>query len=135
MNMVRNMAVASLASILLAFAPTANAQSPGDLETMQTFLNIMHSYFGIIEATYEVSSNAEKAAIMQLQKIQEIYENRGEKIRAVDVFRDILKQTKNPTIRNAIYMLMGDNLKEAGRTDEAIELLRQGLQENIAAAR
>jgi len=120
---------------MLAFAPPANAQSADDLRTMQTFLDIMDSYFGIIESSYAISSDAEKSAIFQLQKIQEVYEDRGEKARSIDVFQDVLKRTKNPTIRNAIYMLMSDTLKETGRTDEAIRLLQQGLNENIAAAR
>ena len=134
MSMYKHIALGTLASLLLAFAPAANAQTADDLRTMQTFLDIMDSYFGIIESTYEISSSAEKAAIFQLQKIQEVYEERGEKARSIDVFRDVLKRTKNSTIRNAIYMLMSDTLKDAGRSDEAIELLRQGLSENIAAA-
>ncbi len=134
MNMFRNLTISGIACLLLAFAPAAGAQSPGELRTMQTFLEIMSSYFEIIESSYEISSHAEKAAIFQLQKVQEVYEQRGEKARAVEVFRDVLKQTKNPTIRNAVYMLISDNLKESGRTDEAIEMLRQGLRENIAAA-
>lgn len=134
MNMFRNLTISAIACLVLVFAPTAGAQSPDELRTMQTFLEIMSSYFEIIESSYEISSNAEKAAIFQLQKVQEVYEQRGEKARAVEVFRDVLKQTKNPTIRNAVYMLISDNLKDSGRTDEAIEMLRQGLRENIAAA-
>ena len=134
MSTYKHLALGTMASLLLAFAPAVNAQTGDDLRTMQTFLDIMDSYFGIIESTYEISSNAEKAAIFQLQKIQEVYEDRGEKARSIDVFRDVLKKTKNSTIRNAIFMIMSDTLKESGRSDEAIELLRQGLRENIAAA-
>lgn len=101
---------------------------------MQTFLDIMTSYFDIIEATHTVSSNEEKAAIMQMQKIQEIYEQRGEKVRSVAVLQGVLQDSRNPTIRNAAYMMMGDTLKDAGRTDEALDLLQQGLRENINAA-
>jgi len=134
MNMYRNLKIGAIASLMLVFAPTAGAQTPDQLRTMQTFLEIMSSYFEIIESSYEINSDAEKAAIFQLQKVQEVYEERGEKARAVEVFQDVLKQTKNPTIRNAVYMLISDNLKEAGRTDDAIEMLRQGLRENISAA-
>lgn len=134
MNMYKQIAMGVLASAVLAFSPSANAQSADDLRTMQTFLDIMDSYFGIIESTYEISSDVEKSAIFQLQKIQEVYEERGEKARSIDVFREVLQQTDNPTIRNAVYMLISDTLKETGRTDEAIKILRQGLSENIAAA-
>ena len=134
MNMYKHIAIGTLATFMLALAPAANAQSADYLRTMQTFLDIMDSYFGIIESTYEISSDVEKSAIFQLQKIQEVYEERGEKARSIDVFRDVLNKTDNPTIRNAVYMLISDTLKETGRTDEAIQILQQGLSENIAAA-
>ena len=121
-------------ALSLMLALPVQAQTPQELQTMQTFLDIMTSYFDIIEATHDVSSSEEKAAIMQMQKIQEIYEQRGEKVRSVEVLQGVLKDSRNPTIRNAAYMMMGDTLKDAGRTDEALALLQQGLQENINAA-
>ena len=101
---------------------------------MEQFLGIMESYFGIIDSTHEISSDAEKSAIFQMQKIQEVYEERGEKARAIDVFRQVLKDSNNPTIRNAAYMMLGDALKETGRADEAVQLLSEGLRENIKNA-
>jgi len=101
---------------------------------MQTFLSIMSDYFGVIEATYSIASDPEKAAILQMQKIQEVYEDRGEKARSADVLEQVLKDSDNAAIRNAAYMLLGDTLKESGRSDEALELLRRGLDENIEAA-
>ena len=101
---------------------------------MQTFLAIMTDYFEIIESTHDISADPEKAAIMQMQKIQEVYEERGEKARSVAVMQEVLDTSKNPTIRNAAYIMMGDTLKETGRADEALEYLRRGLEENISAA-
>ncbi len=134
MSTFKTLAISITATLLLATAPGARAQSPEDLQLMQTFLNIMTDYFEIIESTYEISSDPEKAAILQMQKIQEVYEERGEKARSADVLKDVLEQSSNATIRNAAYMLLGDTLKETGRADEALELLRQGLNENIEAA-
>ena len=130
----RTITISITAAVLLAVAPGARAQSQDDLELMQTFLNIMTDYFEIIESTYDVSSNPEKAAIMQMQKIQEVYEERGEKARSVDVLKKVLDDSDNVTIRNAAYMLLGDTLKESGRADEALQYLRRGLDENIKAA-
>lgn len=132
MTTCKRLMLAVGASLLLALP--AQAQTPQELQTMQTFLDIMTSYFEIIESTHDVSSNEEKAAIMQMQKIQEIYEQRGEKVRSVDVLKGILRDSRNPAIRNAAYMMMGDTLKDAGRTDEALELLQQGLRENVQTA-
>lgn len=134
MRTFRKITISVTAAMLFVVAPGAQAQDQGDLELMQTFLSIMTDYFGIIESTYDVSSNPEKAAIMQMQKIQEVYEQRGEKARSTEVLKQVLNDSDNVTIRNAAYMLLGDTLKETGRADEAIELLRQGLDENIKAA-
>lgn len=135
MRTFRTLTISITAAILLVAAPGARAQSHGDLELMQTFLNIMTDYFEIIESTYEISSNPEKAAILQMQKIQEVYEERGEKVRSAEVLKEVLADSDNITIRNAAYMLLGDTLKDSGRADEALELLRRGLNENIEAAK
>jgi len=128
-----NALAAILAAGLLAASPAATAQSADDLEMMQTFLDIMTDYRGLIEATHDISSDPEKAAILQMQKIKEAFEERGEKARAADMLRQVLENSRNPSIRNAAYILLGDILKETGRTDEAVELLRRGLAENIEA--
>lgn len=135
MQTFRTFTISIIAIALLAIAPGARAQSQDDLELMQTFLSIMTDYFGIIESTYEIASDPEKAAILQMSKIQEVYEQRGEKVRSADVLKQVLEDSNNTTIRNAAYMLLGDTLKDAGRADEALELLRRGLNENIEAAK
>lgn len=134
MRTVKTVIVSITATLLLAVAPVSHAQSQDDLALMQTFLNIMTDYLHIIDATHGIVSDSERAAIMQMQKIQEAYEERGEKARVADVLRDVLKNSRNPAIRNAAYIKLGDILKETGRTDEAIALLREGLNENISAS-
>jgi predicted negative regulator of RcsB-dependent stress response len=134
MRTFKTIAISVTAVALFAVAPGAKAQEMEDLELMQTFLAIMTDYFKIIESTHAVASDPEKAAIMQMQKIQEVYEQRGEKARSTDVLKQVLEDSDNPTIRNAAYIMLGDTLKDTGRADEALQLLRQGLAENIAAA-
>jgi len=135
MHTFKMLTVSIIAAVVLIAAPAAHAQSQDDLRLMQTFLAIVGDYYEVIESTYDISSNPEKAAILQMQKIQEVYEDRGEKARSADVLKQVLKETNNATIRNAAYVLLGDTLKEAGRSDEALELLRQGLEENIKSAK
>jgi len=134
MRTVKTVFVSITATLLLAVAPVSHAQSQDDLALMQTFLNIMTDYLNIIESTHAIVSDSERAAIMQMQKIQEAYEERGEKARVAEVLRDVLKDSRNTAIRNAAYVKLGDILKESGRTDEAIALLREGLSENINAS-
>jgi len=132
MKTIRTTLVGATVSLLLALPLVASAQAPQDLARMQQLLNIMENYFSIIESTYEVNADSERAAILQMQKIQEVYEQRGEKARAADVFRRVLEDSENRTIRNAAYMFLGDLLKETGNADQAIELLQRGLDENIS---
>ena len=134
MKSLKHMLIGAIACTVVAYAPLGQAQDLDELATMQTFLEIMDSYFGIIESTWEVSTSAEKAAIMQMQKIREIHEDRGEKAKAAGMLREVLETSRNQTIRNAAYMLLGDTLKETGRSDEALEVLSRGLRENIKAA-
>lgn len=134
MNSFRTMVIGVTAAMFLVTAPPARAQSADDLALMQTFLQIMTDYFEIIESTHDIAMDAEKSAILQMTKIQEVYEERGEKARSADVLKDVLAKSDNQAIRNAAYMLLGDTLKETGRADEALELLRKGLDENIEAA-
>jgi len=134
MYSVKTFAISITAAMLLVAAPQARAQSPDDLALMQTFLEIMTDYYEIIEATHEIAANSEKSAILQMSKIQEVYEERGEKARSTDVLKKVLADSNNQAIRNAAYMMLGDTLKETGRADEALELLQKGLDENIRAA-
>jgi len=131
MKMIRKTAAGAVVALVLALPLAAVAQSPDDLARMEQFLGIMQDYFAIIESTHGVSSDSEKAAIVQMQKIQEVYEQRGEKARAAAVFERVLEESSNPTIRNAAYMFLGDLLKETGNADQALEILQQGLDENI----
>ena len=134
MHLFKTATIAVTATVMLMAAPGARAQSQNDLELMQTFLSIMTDYLGIIETTYDIASEPEKAAILQMQKIQEVYEERGEKALSADVLKKVLEDSNNPTIRNAAYMILGDTLKETGRADEALEFLQRGLDENIRRA-
>ncbi|NER80242.1 MAG: hypothetical protein F6K42_11805 [Leptolyngbya sp. SIO1D8] len=123
-----------IAAASLAFAPGVRAQELSDIELMQSFLDLMTQYYDLIESTHDIAGDAEKAAIMQMQKIQEVYEERGDKARSVDVLEKVLEDSRNPTIRNAAYLMLSETLKESGRASEALELLQRGLDENIKSA-
>ncbi len=122
------------ALLVVAVSGNAKAQELDDLALMQSFLDLMSQYFAIIESTHDITSDAEKAAIMQMQKIQEVYEERGDKARSVVVLKKVLDESDNRAIRNAAYLMLGDTLKESGQASEAIAVLERGLKENIEAA-
>ena len=130
---LRTLALSLTLAVALGASP-AHAAEVDELGMMQRFVDLMQGYFGIIEATHAVASEPEKSAILQMQKIKELMEERGEAANAVRVFRDVLDQSQNPTIRSAAYLLLSETLKETGRADEATRVLVEGLKESVAAA-
>ncbi|MEM8983451.1 MAG: tetratricopeptide repeat protein [Pseudomonadota bacterium] len=124
-------------AMAVALATPASAQSAREVAQIQSFLELVERYYQLIESTYQISDNPEMAAILQMQKIQEAYEDTGNKALAQDVFRRVLKESGNQTIRNAAFLMLGDSLKETGRTEEAVEVYQRALEENVkkAAAR
>jgi len=134
MPILKNTVLGTAAALILAIAPGAGAQQLSDIQLMQSFLDLMTQYYALIESTHDITSDAEKSAIMQMQKIQEVYEERGDKAKSVDVLLKVLEDSRNPAIRNAAFLMLGETLKESGRATEAIELLQRGLDENISAA-
>lgn len=134
MHTVKTLTLTAMAVVLLGVAPQARAQDMAQIQLMQTFLDLMTQYYVIIESTHDIASDSEKAAIMQMQKIQEVYEDRGDKAKSVDVLKGVLEDSNNQAIRNAAYLMIGDTLKESGRASEALEYLQRGLAENIRAA-
>lgn len=114
----------------LAGSPSYAQQGP-DLQTMQQFISLMQGYFDVIHATHAVAADAEKSAILQLQKIQDIYKERGDRAEAITVLRKTMESTANPTIRNAAAMMLADALNETGRASQAVEVLQRALDANL----
>ncbi len=116
-------------------SPTyADSNVPPEIQKMHAFLGLMQKFYGIVGSMHKVSGDPTEAAIMQMFKIQEIYEKQGKKADAAMVFKRVLKESTNPTIRNAAAIMLGDLLKETGRSQEAIEILNKALNENIKRA-
>ena len=126
--------MAIVAVSLFSTASHAENIDSQQLQQMQQFVDLMNGFFEIIDSTYVISADAEKSAIFQMHKIKEAYEESGQHEKIVPTFEEILKDTNNLTIRNGAYLMLGDALKESGQHSKAIELLKQGLQENIKKA-
>lgn len=114
----------------LAGAPSY-AQDAPDLQRMQQFIGLMQGYFEVIHATHAVAADPEKSAILQLQKIQDIYKERGDRAEAISVLRQVMDTTSNPTIRNAAAMMLADALNETGQASKAVEVLQSALDANL----
>ena len=128
---------ATVALVIAVPSPGADARAAeprrdaAQVAEMRNMLNLMQQFFGIIESVHGIASDPKKAAILQMFEIEEIYKQRGERARAVDVFRTVLKETTDPTVRNATTMMLSDALKETGQADEAVAVLKDALMSNL----
>ena len=122
--------------LLVVCLPVNSALANEKQLAMQSkFVGLMQNFLQVIETTHGIYSDSEKAAIFQLHKIQETYKKKGEPQKAIEVFQHTLKTSQNNAIRNATYTMLADTLKDAGNFDEAVKVLRSGLDENIASAK
>ncbi len=115
------------------WAPTpAQAQmNPQELQNIQNFLKLMHSYLEISSQWYSLVSNREIAVYLAVDGIVELYEQKGDKMGAIPVLRDLMKRYgDNPTIRTIIRFKIRDILKDSGRVDEALKELMAIIDEN-----
>ena len=121
----------------LALAVPVYAQAAGgeQLQQKKQFIGLVQSFLEVIEGMHGVYSNPEKATIFQLQKVQEIYKKKGERAKAAEVYKSVLENSKNRTIRNSAYTMLADLLKDTGQPDEAIKVLKKGIQENLEASK
>jgi len=127
---------AVIALVLVLFLGTsAVVKADDDVEGMVKVVNLMDSFFGLMDSIYEMNSNNEKAALLQMHAIEDIYKDQGKPKEAVAVYKKVLKKSSNATIRNIAYSRMADVLKEAGDMDGAIDVLNDALEETLDKTR
>ena len=116
-------------------APIASAQQPQveQLEMMKQFIGVMQGYYALIEQVHDIASDPEKSAILELQKIEDIYKNRGDRAEAIVVLRDVVETSPSPAVRNAAAFMLAEALNETGRAGEAVKVLQDTLNKNLSA--
>jgi hypothetical protein len=77
---------------------------------------------------------AARAAIMDLRAIDRLYGRSGRTKELPAFYRDVLTKTRNPMLRNFIYMRLARLETAPANTDQAIATLRQSLDENLKRA-
>lgn len=124
--------IAATALILgFCFAPAAPATANEDVEQMDQFLALMQNYLGVSDQWVEMASKRDTAIYLAIEGIVEIYEQRGEKAKAIPHLQKILeKNDDNQTVRNAVRFKLRDLYKETGRTAEALAELDRVIDEN-----
>ncbi len=128
---VRHMALALVACAV--WSTSAAAQSAKELAMFDSLLSIADNYIALVVSTHDVNADDGKAAALQLQKMKEIYEDRGDVEGSEQFFRSVLAKASDRTVRNMTYMLLVDILKDAGRYDDAEALMREAIDESLQA--
>ncbi len=115
----------------LALMVPAVAWADEDMQQMDQFLALMQSYLGVSDQWVEMTSQRETVIFLAIEGIVEIYEQRGEKAKAIPHLQKILdKNRDNQTVRNAVRFKLRDLYKETGRTQEALDELDRVIDEN-----
>lgn len=119
-----------LATGLLAAAAGAQEHGPQEAEA-QRFIQLMESYLQLSNQMVDSASRNETAIYLAIEGISEIYEQRGEKAKAIPHLLGILEQNPtNRTIRNVARFKLRDLYNETGRSDKALEQLELIIKEN-----
>ena len=128
---VRHATLAVVACAL--WSTSAAAQSAKELAMLDSLLSIADNYIALVVSTHDVNADDSKAAALQLQKMKEIFEDRGDVVGSEQFFRSVLARASDRTVRNMTYMLLVDILKDAGRYDDAEALMRDAIDESLKA--
>lgn len=95
---VRKRSSAVVAAAFVACVTVAPAQAE-DFDQMSKFVGLMQNFFILMDSMYQAASNPEHAALRQMNSLEDLYKETGNLRRMVDVYRDIVEQSTNPTVR------------------------------------
>ena len=106
-----------------------NRDAEPDLETITSFIGLMQSYLDVAEKWVEMVSDKETAIYLVAERTTEIYEQKGDKAKAVPRLREILSKYKdNRAVRNALHFKIAEIYKEAGQHEKALDELKTILE-------
>ncbi len=119
------------AAILLGGGGPAIADQSDEIELMSKFLDIMHRYYGLVRELHEISSTPAGSMVLELQKLDELYKDLGDRDRSIAVLREVFEKTDDPIVRNATAILLSEALKDSGRARQAAEVLEKTIREKL----
>lgn len=118
----------------IALVVSAGPAPADEIEDMSRFVGLMGGFFDLMGSMYEAAENPAHSALIQMNTLEDIYKERGEHARIIDVYRQVLTEARNPVVRRIAYLRLADALKETGQSAEAVTVLQQSLQETVKAA-
>lgn len=124
-------AIFAAALLSCAIAVPAHAE---DIDEMTQFVGLMQNFFLLMDSMYTAASNPEHAALLQMNSLEDMYKETGNLREMVTVYRDVIKQSSNPTVTRLARMRLADALKESGQMSEAIAVLKEAIAETVEHA-
>ena len=92
---------------------------------------LMGSYLGLSNHWVETTSKPDVAIYLAIEGITEVYEERGEKAKAIPHLVSIVeKNADNRSVRNIARFKLRDLYKETGQSGRALEQLELVIEEN-----
>jgi hypothetical protein len=73
------------------------------------------------------------AVINDLEHLQRLYDLNGRPAEMTPIYRDVLKQTKDPMVRHFVYDALARTYLHPANPDEAIATIRSSLAEDLTA--
>ncbi len=122
---------AALAMLVILTVQPVHAQ---EFDDMIQFVDLMNEFFILMDSMYAAASNPEHAALLQMNSLEDIYKETGNLRQMLDVYREVINNSSNPTVRRLARMRLADALKESGQKGEAIEVLREAITESVQQA-
>ncbi len=116
---------------------TASVGQPGGGEAeARQFIDLMDNYLGLSNRWVSMASQPDTAVYLAIEGITEVYEQRGEKAKAIPHLQTIVDESAdNQALRNVARFKLRDLYNETGRSDKAIEQLELIIRENAGASR
>ncbi len=128
--MYRKTRVMILTAVLVLFTAQPAFADVEDSEE-QAFLNLLSNYLSLSEKMADIAAKSEITVYLAMEGIVEIYEDKGEKAKAIPELEKILTIFKdNQAIRNLTLFKLRDLYNETGRSDLALKQLNQVIAEN-----
>ena len=72
-----------------------------------------------------------QTVLYQLQQLEDIYKKQRDPAKIVTLYQDVLKNTSNQTVRNAVTMKLTQIYKRLGKDEVAEDLAKNSLNENL----
>ncbi|GEM_PF-1915987 len=126
----RKTALAILCTIIIiAMSSTsafAESQSREEEEfgKTQSFMGLMDNYLSVAKRWVKMVSGRETTIYLAIERIAEIYEEKGEQVKAIPELRKILsKYEDSPTVKNVIRFKIAEIYTESGQAAKALEEL------------